>query len=123
VIAVEGHARAAEDARANAAAAGLELTVLAEPVHAVTRRAAGDKALEPPEVVVLDPPRTGAGDRVVRDLIGLAPPTLVYVACDVASLARDARALTDGGYRLTSAQPLDLFPMTHHVEVVATFVR
>jgi 23S rRNA (uracil1939-C5)-methyltransferase len=124
VIAVEGHARAAEDARANAAAAGLELTVLAEPVHAVTRRAAaGDKALEPPEVVVLDPPRTGAGDRVVRDLVGLAPPTLLYVACDVASLARDARALTDGGYRLTSAQPLDLFPMTHHVEVVATFVR
>jgi 23S rRNA (uracil1939-C5)-methyltransferase len=124
VIAVEGHARAAEDARTNAAAAGVELTVLAESVHAVTRRAAaGDTTLEPPEVVVLDPPRTGAGDRVVKDLLRLVPPTLVYVACDVASLARDARALTAGGYRLTSAQPLDLFPMTHHVEVVATFAR
>ena len=124
LIAVEGHARAADDARANATAAGLELTVLAEPVHAVTRRAvAGDAALEPPEVVVLDPPRTGAGERVVKDLLDLAPPTVVYVACDVASLARDARALTEGGYRLTSAQPLDLFPMTHHVEVVATFAR
>jgi 23S rRNA (uracil1939-C5)-methyltransferase len=124
VIAVEGHARAADDARANGAAAGLELTVLAEPVHAVTRRAvAGDAVLEPPEVVVLDPPRTGAGDRVVRSLLHLAPPSIVYVACDVASLARDARALTEGGYQLTSAQPLDLFPMTHHVEVVATFAR
>jgi 23S rRNA (uracil1939-C5)-methyltransferase len=124
VIAVEGHARAADDARANGAAAGLELTVLAEPVHAVTRRAvAGDAVLEPPEVVVLDPPRTGAGDRVVRNLLHLAPPSIVYVACDVASLARDARALTEGGYQLTSAQPLDLFPMTHHVEVVATFAR
>jgi tRNA/tmRNA/rRNA uracil-C5-methylase (TrmA/RlmC/RlmD family) len=124
VIAVEGHARAAEDARANADAAGLTLTVLADPVHAVTRRAVGgDAALEPPEVVVLDPPRTGAGDRVVADLVRLAPPSVVYVACDVAALARDARALAAGGYRLTSAQPLDLFPMTHHVEVVASFSR
>jgi 23S rRNA (uracil1939-C5)-methyltransferase len=124
VIAVEGHARAAEDARANAAAAGLAVTVLAEPVQAVTRRAVtGDAALEAPEVVVLDPPRSGAGERVVEDLLRLAPPTIVYVACDVAALARDARALVDGGYRLTAAQPLDLFPMTHHVEVVATFAR
>jgi tRNA/tmRNA/rRNA uracil-C5-methylase (TrmA/RlmC/RlmD family) len=45
------------------------------------------------------------------------------VSCDVAALARDARALTEGGYRLTAVQPLDLFPMTHHVEAVATFTR
>jgi 23S rRNA (uracil1939-C5)-methyltransferase len=124
VLAVEGHPGAAEDARHNAEVAGLGLTVLAEPVGAVTRRAAaGDPALEPPEVVVLDPPRTGAGERVIADLIALEVPTVVYVACDPAALARDARALAAGGYRLTSAQPLDLFPMTHHVEVVATFVR
>jgi tRNA/tmRNA/rRNA uracil-C5-methylase (TrmA/RlmC/RlmD family) len=47
----------------------------------------------------------------------------VYVACDPAALARDARTLTAGGYRLDRAVPLDLFPMTHHVEVVASFVR
>lgn len=124
VVAVEGHPGAAEDARHNAEVAGLELRVLAEPVGAVTRRAAaGDPDLEPPEVVVLDPPRTGAGERVVADLLTLEVPTLVYVACDPAALARDAKALAAGGYRLTSAQPLDLFPMTHQVEVVATFVR
>jgi 23S rRNA (uracil1939-C5)-methyltransferase len=124
VLAVEGHPGAAEDARHNAEMAGLELTVLTEPVGAVTRRAAaGDPTLEPPEVVVLDPPRTGAGERVVADLLALEVPTVAYVACDPAALARDARTFAAGGYRLTSAQPLDLFPMTHHVEVVATFVR
>jgi tRNA/tmRNA/rRNA uracil-C5-methylase (TrmA/RlmC/RlmD family) len=60
---------------------------------------------------------------VVGDLLALAPATIVYVACDVAALARDTRTLTEGGYRLTDARPLDLFPMTHHVEVVATFAR
>jgi 23S rRNA (uracil1939-C5)-methyltransferase len=124
VVAVEGHPGAADDARHNAATAGLAVTVVADPVAAVTRRAAaGDPDLEPPDVVVLDPPRTGAGERVVGDLLGLAVPTIVYVACDVAALARDARSLVAGGYRLVAAQPLDLFPMTHHVEVVATFHR
>jgi 23S rRNA (uracil1939-C5)-methyltransferase len=131
VVAVEGHPGAAEDASANAAAAGLSVSVLAEPVATVTRRAAtyatndqgGAGRLDPPDVVVLDPPRSGAGERVVADLVVLAPATIVYVACDVASLARDTRVLTASGYRLTRAQPLDLFPMTHHVEVVATFVR
>jgi 23S rRNA (uracil1939-C5)-methyltransferase len=124
VVAVEGHAAAAADAGTNAEAAGLALRVVAEPVQAVTARAvAGDPELEPPELVVLDPPRTGAGEQVARDLVALAPAQIVYVACDPAALARDARTLTAGGYRLDRAVPLDLFPMTHHVEVVASFVR
>ncbi len=80
------------------------------------------RALEPPDVVVLDPPRTGAGERVIADLTALDPAAIVYVACDVAALARDTRHLAVGGYTLRRAAPLDLFPMTHHVEVVATFV-
>jgi tRNA/tmRNA/rRNA uracil-C5-methylase (TrmA/RlmC/RlmD family) len=63
----------------------------------------------------------GAGP--LRDLAALAPPRVVLVACDPASLARDARALVGEGYRLEEVQPLDLFPMTHHVEAVATFRR
>ncbi len=124
VVAVEGHPASAAHARANADAAGVTLRVLAEPVAEVVHRAhGGDPALEPPDVVVLDPPRTGAGVDVVADLAALEPASIVYVACDVAALARDTNTLVEHGYRLTRAVPLDLFPMTHHVEVVATFVR
>ncbi|MEX1179177.1 MAG: TRAM domain-containing protein [Nitriliruptor sp.] len=125
VVAVEGHLPATRWASSNAADAGLDLRVehadVAEFVRAVASRRRTD--LDPPEVVVLDPPRTGAGTDVVRDLVDLAPAAIVYVACDVAALARDTRALTAGGYRLTAVQPLELFPMTHHLETVATFTR
>jgi tRNA/tmRNA/rRNA uracil-C5-methylase (TrmA/RlmC/RlmD family) len=119
VVAVEGHLPSAVWARRNAADAGLAVAVLAEPVHDVVRRAVS----EPPDVVVLDPPRVGAGEDVVAGLAERGPATIVYVACDVAALARDARHLGDRGYRLVRAVPLDLFPLTHHVEVVATFER
>lgn len=125
VVAVEGHGPATEWATTNAEAAGLDLRVVHAPVgsHVATaaRRPGGD--LDAPEVVVLDPPRAGAGARVLRDLAALGPARIVYVACDVAALARDARELTALGYGLARAEPLDLFPMTHHVETVATFLR
>jgi tRNA/tmRNA/rRNA uracil-C5-methylase (TrmA/RlmC/RlmD family) len=128
VVAVEGHRPAADWAERNAAEAGLEhaIEVRAEPVHRLTRSARpggrGD-GLEPPDLVVLDPPRVGAGTEVVEDLAASGVPVLVYVACDPAALARDAAALVAAGYRLQRAAPLDLFPLTHHVETVATFVR
>lgn len=121
VVAVEGHEPATRWAEANAEAAGLALTVEHAPVGELL--ADGGPSLDPPDVVVLDPPRTGAGADVVAGLLALSPGTIVYVACDVAALARDTRALTEGGYQLVAAQPLDLFPLTHHVEVVATFAR
>ena len=122
VVAVEGHAASAAHARTNGAAASVDVEVLAEPVAAMVRRARVGGS-DPPDVVVLDPPRAGAGTEVTDDLARLAPASIVYVACDPAALARDARALTGAGYRLVEAVPLDLFPMTHHVEVVARFRR
>ena len=122
VVAVEGQAASASHARTNAAAATVDVEVLAEPVGTMVRRARTGGG-DPPDVVVLDPPRAGAGTEVTDDLARLAPASIVYVACDPAALARDARALTDAGYRLVEAVPLDLFPMTHHVEVVASFSR
>ncbi len=119
VIAVEGDEVAADAAARNAARNGLDLEVIAEAVGPVVRRAA--RTMEPPDVVVLDPPRSGAGERVIGDLTALGPAAIVYVACDVAALARDTRHLAAGGFTLRRAAPLDLFPMTHHVEVVATF--
>jgi tRNA/tmRNA/rRNA uracil-C5-methylase (TrmA/RlmC/RlmD family) len=122
VVAVEGHAPATSWLEANAHDAGLTAAVETHtaPVHRFTRERG---AADPPDVVVLDPPRAGAGTGVVADLDALAVPTVVYVACDPASLARDARALTEAGYRLVRATPLQLFPLTHHVETVATFTR
>ncbi|MBD3782929.1 MAG: class I SAM-dependent RNA methyltransferase, partial [Micrococcales bacterium] len=74
------------------------------------------------DVVVLDPPRTGAGVAVVGAVTDLRPRAVAYVACDPAALARDTAALLERGYRLEALRAFDAFPMTHHVECVAHFV-
>lgn len=71
------------------------------------------------DLVVLDPPRKGAGADVVRRLAALRPRAIAYVACDPASLARDVAAFAGEGYALTRLRAFDLFPMTQHVECVA----
>ena len=76
-----------------------------------------------PELVVVDPPRSGLGERVVRRLAELAAPQLIYVSCDPATLARDLRALLASGYRVQAAHLVDLFPQTYHLESVFHLVR
>ena len=71
------------------------------------------------DLVVLDPPRTGAGKDVVDAIIARRPRAIAYVACDPAALARDLRRATSGGYRVSGIRAFDLFPMTHHLEAVA----
>lgn len=73
--------------------------------------------------VVLDPPRAGAKAATVRAITALAPARIVYVACDPVALARDTALLAEDGYVLDGASAWDLFPMTHHVEAIASFVR
>jgi tRNA/tmRNA/rRNA uracil-C5-methylase (TrmA/RlmC/RlmD family) len=73
-----------------------------------------------PDVVVLDPPRAGAGRAVMTALMRAHPRVIVYVACDPAALARDVAIAAEGGYGLESLRAFDLFPMTQHVECVAT---
>ena len=72
-------------------------------------------------VVVLDPPRDGAGKLVVNEIARLSPGKVVYVACDPAALARDTRYFLDLGFSLVKLRAFDLFPMTHHIECVALF--
>lgn len=72
-----------------------------------------------PDLVVLDPPRAGAGTGVTASLARLRPRRLAYVACDPASFARDLRVLLDAGWAMPSLRAFDLFPMTEHVELVA----
>lgn len=118
VVAVEGSARAVRDARRNLHGAPWAELHLG-PVAGVLRGGVAPRA----DVVVLDPPRTGAG-RVVVDLVAdRSPRRVVYVACDPAALARDVAYLAGHGYRLADLRALDLFPMTHHVECVALLTR
>jgi 23S rRNA (uracil1939-C5)-methyltransferase len=73
--------------------------------------------------VIVDPPRTGMSRDAVHGIIRLAPASVIYVSCDVATLARDARTLVDGGYQLRDLSGMDLFPNTAHVETIALFTR
>ena len=75
------------------------------------------------DVVVLDPPRDGAGKDAVAHIARLAPRAIVYVACDPAALARDTAYLADHRYSLVKVRAFDLFPMTHHIECVALYAR
>lgn len=74
-------------------------------------------------VVLLDPPRAGAGREVVQSIAALAPATVVYVACDPVALARDLATFREAGYEASAVRALDLFPNSHHVEAVASLTR
>lgn len=73
------------------------------------------------DLILLDPPRTGAGEVVIKQMVKFNARKIVYVACDPAALARDAKTLADLGYKLDHIEALDLFPMTQHIECVAGF--
>lgn len=73
------------------------------------------------DLVVLDPPRTGAGRGVVDQVAGLGPRAIAYVACDPAALARDTGYLREAGYELRDLRAYDAFPMTQHLECIALF--
>jgi 23S rRNA (uracil1939-C5)-methyltransferase len=75
------------------------------------------------DAALLDPPRAGATPEALDALLSAGVARIVYISCDPATLARDARRLVGGGYRLDWAQPLDMFPQTFHVECVAVFTR
>ena len=118
VLALEGNARAGADAARNTA----------DHPHVRVRTAAVDAAtvrngVGRPSLIVLDPPRAGAGVDVARAIVGLAPRRVAYVACDPATFARDLRVFFDAGWELASLRAFDLFPMTEHVELVAILAR
>jgi 23S rRNA (uracil1939-C5)-methyltransferase len=113
VLGVDRDPAAITAARANAEEAGLHARFEAAAADAFLRRQGVQRA----DLVVLDPPRVGAA-AVAAQLARLRPPRILYVSCDPATLARDARILVAGGYRIDRVQPIDLFPQTEHVETV-----
>jgi tRNA/tmRNA/rRNA uracil-C5-methylase (TrmA/RlmC/RlmD family) len=121
VVGLESDAQAVTDAAAN-----LAPFAWAEMRRArIDERVVGGLDIEP-AVVVLDPPRSGAGPAVMSAVLNLGaarrrpPRVVVYVACDPASLARDVRAAAEEGWQLRSLRAFDAFPMTHHIECIAT---
>jgi 23S rRNA (uracil1939-C5)-methyltransferase len=73
---------------------------------------------------VVDPPRAGCDPKVTAWLALAGPPTVVYISCDPATLARDLRLLSvSGPYRIEDLELVDMFPQTHHIECVATLRR
>ena len=76
-----------------------------------------------PDVVVVDPPRAGLSQKVVRRILEAEPKRVVYVSCNPTTLAPNARQMVDAGYRLSEVRPVDMFPQTPHIECVALLER
>jgi tRNA/tmRNA/rRNA uracil-C5-methylase (TrmA/RlmC/RlmD family) len=112
---VEGSKSATADARRNFQGHTNVNVITGDVSQVITRFAHAD-------VIVLDPPREGAGKDVIENFSRIAPSIIVYVACDPAALARDTGYLKERGYVLKEIRAFDLFPMTHHIECVAQFV-
>ncbi|MFC7885744.1 class I SAM-dependent RNA methyltransferase [Streptomyces sp. NPDC057376] len=114
VLGIESGKRAVEDARHNLA--GFDRVRIEQgKVESVLPRTGIDEV----DLIVLDPPRAGAGRKTVEHLASLGARRVAYVACDPAALARDLGYFRDGGYRVRMLRVFDLFPMTSHVECVA----
>lgn len=113
---VESFKQATEDAKLNISDM-TKAQAICQPVERFlnTQKDAG--------TIVLDPPRSGAGAKVVGQIVKLAPSNVIYVACDPIALARDLKEFLEAGYELQEIRAFDLFPHTHHVETVASLVR
>lgn len=113
VVGVEDYPPSIASAVRNAANSRLSnARFLARPAEGVLLAQDG---LHPFDLVLLDPPRSGAYP-VMRELLQVRPSRVIYISCDPATLARDLVPLQHGGYRVVSCQPFDLFPQTYHVE-------
>ena len=118
VTAVEGDRVSSRDLADNALASGGSIETMHHAVETFL-----DSAPPKPETLIVDPPRTGMSREALGGAIALAAPRVVYVSCDVATLARDSRRLVDAGYAITSLDAFDMFPNTAHVETVVVFAQ
>lgn len=125
VYGVEIVPQAIEDARRNAGINGIENAeffvgkaeeVLPEYYEKYAREHSGESARA--DVIVVDPPRKGCDEALLETIVKMQPERVVYVSCDSATLARDLKVLCGAGYELEKVRPVDMFPMTVHVETV-----
>lgn len=122
VIGVEIIEKAIDDAKKNALANGIANTrFFADSAENIVPRLI--ERGETPDVVILDPPRKGSDEKTLSAIVKAQPVRIVYVSCNPATLARDARFLADNGYKITRASSFDLFPHTTHVETVVLMTK
>jgi 23S rRNA (uracil1939-C5)-methyltransferase len=115
---IETVPEAVADAEANAAANGIANTRFRAADARLGIRPLVEEAGRP-DVLVVDPPRAGLSNKIVRRVIECGARRIVYVSCNPTTLAPNAAALTEAGYTLRRVKPVDMFPHTHHVECVA----
>jgi 23S rRNA (uracil1939-C5)-methyltransferase len=121
VTAIEGDLVAAADLTRNAEPFGPRVRVVRRSVESYLEQARTRDVSR--ATVIVDPPRTGISREAMAHVVRLRPARLVYVSCDVATLARDTRMLVDAGYHLMHLSGIDLFPNTAHVETLAVFAQ
>ncbi len=114
VLGIESGKRAVEDARHN-----LQDLERVRIEHGKVEQVLPRTRIDSADIIVLDPPRAGAGKQTVQHLASLGARRIAYVACDPAALARDLNYFAEAGYKPVTLRAFDLFPMTHHVECVA----
>jgi 23S rRNA (uracil1939-C5)-methyltransferase len=116
ITAVEGDRTSARDLAQNAAGCGASLRVVIGSVEEFLANPG-----RPVDTIVVDPPRTGISRAAIAAVLRKRPQRIIYVSCDPPTMARDARRLIDGDYRIASLRAFDLFPNTPHVEAVGVF--
>jgi len=125
IISVESHPEASTFCERNLAAFEGASSVTSDVMSYLRQRVRTLRAADAEQfrraTILLDPPRSGAGKNVIDSLVALSPRQIVYIACDPVAFARDQKLLAHAGYTLDHVQAFDLFPHTHHIEMVAGF--
>jgi 23S rRNA (uracil1939-C5)-methyltransferase len=124
VIGVESVADAVKDAEGNARANEIKNCsfILGDLKDRLTKDRAWFESHPKPDVMIIDPPRSGMHPKVVDEILEIAPERIVYISCNPATQARDVKALATK-YDVVALQPVDMFPHTYHIENVARLVR
>ena len=127
IIGIEVIPQAVDDAKVNAGLNGIKnakyYAGTAEEVMPEILKQLDEQGFGDNNVAIVDPPRKGCDRKLINALLELSPDRIVYVSCDPATLARDMRILSDGGYEVVKVQPVDMFPHTVHVETVCLLSR
>ncbi|MEP0822673.1 MAG: 23S rRNA (uracil(1939)-C(5))-methyltransferase RlmD [Ignavibacterium sp.] len=125
VVGIESVERSVRDAELNARANGITncVFVAGDLKERLAKQTAWMRSYPRPDVLIIDPPRSGMHADVVQAILNLGVPRIVYISCNPATQARDAALLRREAYQLVNLRPVDMFPHTYHIESVALFER
>lgn len=124
VIGIELSPESALDARTNIAQNGCKnVSIITGSCAEAVRKIREEKTYPLPDVVMVDPPRSGLDPETISHLLTLAPEKILYISCNPATQAENIQKLTEGGYELQGLQPVDQFPHTPHIENIAVLIK